>query len=141
MSRPQFNYLAIMVEGCINIDCNISILKIAQTIAKAKDESCIYKFLSQSPWDDKLLNYNRISYLEHHLEYNTHPGQVGFLVIDDTVNIKNIKTKAMQGLDYHHSHIEGKICWSHCVVTSNFVVGPSSVPLHFKSYYREEKGI
>jgi len=139
MSQPQFNHLATMVEGSINIDGNISISKIAETIAKAKDESCIYKFLSQSPWDDKLLNRNRISFLEHHLEYNTHLGQVGFLVIDDTVNIKNIETKAMQGLDYHYSHSEGKTCWSHCVVTSNFVVGPYSVPLHFKPYYREEK--
>jgi len=37
-----------MVEGCINIDGNVSISKIAEAIAKAKDESCIYRFLSQS---------------------------------------------------------------------------------------------
>jgi len=88
MSQPQFNHLATMVEGSINIDGNISISEIAEHIVKAKGESCIYKFLSRSPWDDKLLNRNRISFLEYHLECNTHPGQIGFLVIDDTVNIK-----------------------------------------------------
>ncbi|MFU0800658.1 MAG: transposase [Xylanivirga thermophila] len=128
-----------MVKGSIDIDGNISISKIADQIAKAKDESCIYKFLSQSLWDDKLLNRNSINFLEHHLEYNTHPGQVGFLVIDDTVNIKNIETRVMKGLDFHYSHSQGKTCWSHCIVTSNFVTGDYSVPLHFKPYYRQEK--
>jgi len=93
MSRPQFNHLATMVKGCINIDGNLSISKIAETVTIAKDKSCIYRFLSQYPWGDKLLNRNRISYLEHRLEYNTHPRQVGFLVIDDTVNIKTLKQK------------------------------------------------
>lgn len=45
----------------------------------------------------------------------------------------------MEGLDFHYSHAKGKTCWSHCVVTSNFVSGPYSVPLHFKPYYREDK--
>ena len=45
----------------------------------------------------------------------------------------------MEGLDFHYSHTEGKICWSHCVVTSNFVAGLYAMPLHFKPYYREEK--
>jgi SRSO17 transposase len=139
MSQPQFNHLATMVEGCIHIDGKVSISKIAEHIAKAKDESCIYRFLSQSPWDESLLNRNRISFLEYHLDHNIQPGQVGFLVIDDTVNLKNIKTQTMGGLDFHYSHTEGKTCWSHCVVTSNFVAGPYSVPLHFKPYYREGK--
>jgi len=68
MSKPQFNHFATMVEGSINIDDSISISKIAENIVKAKDKSCICKFLSRSPWDDRLLNRNRISLLEYHLE-------------------------------------------------------------------------
>ncbi len=64
--------------------------------------------------------------------------QAKLLSIDDTVNA-NIKTQTMEGLDFHYSHAKGKTCWSHCVVTSNFVSGPYSVPLHFKPYYREDK--
>jgi len=139
MSKTQFNHLITMMEGSIQIEGKMSISKIAENIATAKDKSCIYRFLSESPWDDGLLNRNRISFLEYHLEHYIKPGEIGFLVIDDTTNLKDVRTKAMEGLDFHYSHTEGKICWSHCVVTSNFVAGPYAMPLHFKPYYREEK--
>ncbi|MDK2800131.1 MAG: hypothetical protein PWP27_1949 [Clostridiales bacterium] len=138
MSKPQFNHLATMIEGTINIDGKISISKIAENILKAKDTSCIYRFFSKSPWNDELLNHNRLDYLQYHLEHQLQPNTVGFLVIDDTVNLKDIRTQSMECLDFHHSHIEGKTCWSHCVVTSNFVAGLYSIPMHFKPYYREE---
>jgi len=139
MSKAQFNHLVTMVEGSIQVEGKLSISKIAENITIAKDKSCIYRFLSKSPWDDKQLNRNRISFLSYHLEHNIRPGEVGFLVIDDTTNLKDIRTKHMEGLDFHYSHTEGKICWSHCVVTSNFVAGPYAMPFHFKAYYREEK--
>lgn len=139
MNKAQFNHLITMVEGSIQIEGKISISKIAENIATSKDESCIYRFLSESPWDDELLNRNRVNFLEYHLEHNIQPNETGFLVIDDTTNLKDVRTKEMEGLDFHYSHTEGKICWSHCVVTSNFVVGLYAMPLHFKPYYREEK--
>lgn len=67
------------------------------------------------------------------------PDDIGFLVIDDTVNRKNIRTKSMEALDFHYSHSLGRACWSHCVITSHFVAGPYSIPLQFKPYYREQK--
>lgn len=128
MSKTQFNHLITMMEGSIQIEGKMSISKIAENIATAKDKSCIYRFLSESPWDDGLLNRNRISFLEYHLEHYIKPGEIGFLVIDDTTNLKDVRTKAMEGLDFHYSHTEGKICWSHCVVTSNFVAGLYAMP-------------
>ena len=68
MSKAQFNHLITMVEGSIKIESKLSISKIAKNIAMAKDKSCIYRFLSKSPWDDKQLNRNRISFLSYHLE-------------------------------------------------------------------------
>jgi hypothetical protein len=70
------------VEGSIQVEGKLSISKIAENITIAKDKSCIYRFLSKSPWDDKQLNRNRISFLSYHLEHNIRPGEVGFLVID-----------------------------------------------------------
>jgi len=87
----------------------------------------------------KQLNRNRISFLRYHLERSIRPGEIDFLVIDDTTNLKDTRTKVMEGLDFHYSYSEGKICWSHWVVTSNFVAGPYGMPFHFKPYYREEK--
>jgi hypothetical protein len=118
MTKPQFNHLSTMIEGIISIGDNKSISNIAENIALAKDKSCIYRFLSQSPWDDELLNRNRISFLQYHLEHNVKPDTVGFFVIDDTTNLKDKRSKCIEGLGYHYSHTEGGNRWSHCVVTS-----------------------
>lgn len=139
MTKPQFNHLSTMIEGIISIGDNKSISNIAENIALAKDKSCIYRFLSQSPWDDELLNRNRISFLQYHLEHNVKPDTVGFFVIDDTTNLKDKRSKCIEGLGYHYSHTEGGNRWSHCVVTSNFVAGDYSIPVHYKPYYRKDK--
>ncbi|GAE03152.1 hypothetical protein CBO05C_2842 [Clostridium botulinum B str. Osaka05] len=44
----------------------------------------------------------------------------------------------MLELSYNHSHTEGKNLWSHCIVTSNFVVGELSIPLNYKPYLNKE---
>ena len=141
MSKPQFNHLATIIEGIINIGDNVSISKIAENIVKAKDKSCISRFLSSSPWDDELLNNNRLAYIKELLNNELCSDDIGFLVIDDTVNRKDTRTKSMEALDFHYSHSLGKTCWSHCVITSHFVAGPYSIPLQFKSYYREKRCI
>ena len=103
----------------------------------AKSNSSIYRFLSRSKWDDSPIDRNRINYLKLHFDKLIKPKYVGFLVIDDTVNPK-VQAKKMQGLSYNYSHTEGKSIWSHCVVTSNLVVGDISIPLNYKSYFTEE---
>ncbi|NLZ35677.1 MAG: hypothetical protein GX889_12425, partial [Clostridiales bacterium] len=90
MSKPQFNHLATIIEGIINIGDKVSISKIAENIVKAKDKSCISRFLSNSPWDDELLNYNRLAYIKQLLNNELESNDIGFIVIDDTVNQKNI---------------------------------------------------
>ncbi|QXM06227.1 transposase [Crassaminicella indica] len=100
---------------------NKSISSISKAILSDKDSSCIYKFLSKSKWDGKILNRNRTANLNLFLEQHTKSNSVGFLIIDDTVNSKP-EAKKIERLDYHFSHAEGKNIWFHYVVTSNFVV-------------------
>jgi SRSO17 transposase len=137
MSKPQFNHLSSIINGLINIKGNKTISKIAEGIVSAKDKSSIYKFLSCSKWDDSLLNRNRINYINYFIRNNISDNSVGFLVIDDTVNVKK-SAKKMQGLSFNHSHAEGKRVWSHCVVTSNFVFNDLSIPLQFQPYYSKD---
>ncbi|WP_427340426.1 hypothetical protein [Caloranaerobacter sp. DY30410] len=100
MSKPQFNHLCSIVNGLINIKGNKTISKIAEGILSAKDKSSIYKFLSRSKWDDSLLNRNRINYLNHYIiKNNVSNNSVGFLVIDNTVNVKK-GAKKIQGLRF-----------------------------------------
>lgn len=137
MSKPQFNHLSSIVNGLINIKGNKTISSIAEGILSAKDRSSIYKFLSRSKWDDSLLNTNRINYLNYYIKNNVPDNSVGFLVIDDTVNVKKT-AKKIQGLSFNHSHAEGKRVWSHCVVTSNLVINDLSIPLQFQPYYSKD---
>ncbi|MCY6356207.1 IS701 family transposase [Clostridium sp. ZS2-4] len=137
MNKPQFHHLTTIVNGLINLSGTKSLLKISEHILTAKSSSSIYRFLSRSKWDDSLIDRNRINYLKLHLERLIKPKSVGFLVIDDTVNPK-VQAKKMQGLSYNHSHTEGKNLWSHCVVTSNLLIGDISIPLNYKTYLNEE---
>lgn len=100
MSKPQFNQLSSIINGLINIKGNKTISKIAEGIVSAKDKSSIYKFLSRSKWDDSLLNRNRINYINYFIKNNISNNSVGFLVIDDTVNVKK-SAKKIQGLSFN----------------------------------------
>lgn len=86
-----------------------------------------------------MLNHNCLAYTKELLNNDLKPDYIGFLVMDDAINEKNIRTKSMEALDFHYSHSLGKAYWSHCVITSYFVVGPYSIALQFKPYYRESK--
>src|SRR3712207_8449968 len=57
-------------------------LKISKTILNAKNNSSIYRFLSHSKWDDRLIDRNRINYLNLHFDKLIKPQSVGFLAID-----------------------------------------------------------
>ncbi|WP_102400995.1 IS701 family transposase [Haloimpatiens massiliensis] len=137
MNKPQVHHLTTIINGLINLSGTKSLYKISKNILTAKSSSSIYRFLSRSKWDDSLIDRNRINYLKLHFDKLVKPKSVGFLVIDDTVNPK-VQAKKMQGLSYNHSHTEGKNLWSHCVVTSNFVVGDISIPLNYKPYFSKE---
>ena len=104
---------------------------------QTKNKACIYKFLSKSKWNDRLLNRNRIAHLNMFLDNNIRSKYVGFLSIDDTVNPKS-KAKKIQGLNYHFSHVEGKSVRSHCLVTSKLCIRRHVCPVDFRPYYREE---
>ncbi len=126
-----------IIAVLVNVSGDKTISRIAQTIADAKDKSCIYKFLSRAKWDEKLIDRNRLNYLILRFASLIKPNTTGFLIIDDTVNIKE-STKKIQGLSYNYSHSESKSVWSHCVVTSNFVAGNLSMPLQYQPYFNEE---
>ena len=107
MSKPQVNHLSSLMCGLVAVHGNKSISSVSKAILNAKDSSCIYRFLSNSKWDDKLLNRNRIENLNLFLKRHTSHNSVGLLIIDDTVNSKPA-AKKIEGLNYHFSHAEGK---------------------------------
>ena len=69
---------------------------------------------------------------------NVAEGDVGFLAIDDSLSKKDKFTKKIEGLDYHHSHSDGKTMCSHCAVTSHYKISDYSLPQNFKLYLRKK---
>lgn len=99
------------MQGLIVVYGSKSISSIAGSVLSASDIRCIYKFLNRFHWDYRLLNRNRIAYLNLFLEKHINSKSVGFLVIDDTVNPKPT-AKKIEDLSYHFFHAEGKSVWS-----------------------------
>jgi hypothetical protein len=90
MSKSQINHLNNLIHGLITVHGNTSISSISRTVLIAKDSSCIYRFLSTSVWDYKLLNRNRIGYLNLFLKHQVKSESIEFLITDDKVNPKPI---------------------------------------------------
>lgn len=84
------------------------------------------------------MDHKRISYSLHAVKKNVNQDDVGFLIVDDSLSKKDNSTKKIEGLDYHHSHSDGKTMWSHCVVGSHYKVSEYSLPLNFKLYLRKQ---
>ncbi|OOB76437.1 hypothetical protein AXF41_12195 [Clostridium haemolyticum] len=86
MTKSQFQYLTNITNGLINLSGTKSLLKISENVVTAKSSSSIYRFLSHSKWDDRLIDRNRINYLNLHFYKLIKPQSVGFLAIDDTIS-------------------------------------------------------
>jgi SRSO17 transposase len=136
VSKNQFNNLYSLTEGLISVQGTKSIRRVSKEILSARGSSAIYRYLKSARWSEDLINRNRITYLQNHMDNNIASNSTGFLIIDDTVNPKK-KAKSMEGLCFNHSHVEGKNVWSHCVVTSQFVCNDINLPLDFKLYMNE----
>lgn len=74
----------------------------------------------------------------HNIRKNVDENKVGFLIIDDSLSKKDNSTKKTEGLDYHHSHSDGKTMWSQCIASSHYKVADYSLPLNFKLYLRKQ---
>jgi SRSO17 transposase len=61
-----------------------------------------------------------------------------FFIIDDTQCVKNWTTQTMEALSKNYSHSDGKVVWSHCIVTAHFVSDDYSFAWDFRSYFSKE---
>lgn len=130
LSKPQLSHLLNLMTGIVNIDGKRNISNISNKILQAKKRSCITKFLNNSPWDEDLLNNARIKYALQRISPKEE--EPIFVAIDDTVIPKSKDTKHIEGLGYHFSHSEGKVLWSHYIVSSQVITEEHSFPLGFE---------
>ncbi|WZL73974.1 hypothetical protein QBE52_04320 [Clostridiaceae bacterium 35-E11] len=63
ISKPQFNHIATLMTGIINIDSKRNISNISSKILYSKDRSCVTKFLNNAPWCARDMQDTRINHV------------------------------------------------------------------------------
>lgn len=137
-SEALRNHMTHFVSGIITTEGNKTVSAIYNKLTCDRDRSCGSRFLGQYNWSNEYMDYKRITHSLDTARRNVDEDTAGFLIIDDSLSKKDKSTKKIEGLEYHHSHSDGKTMWSHCVVTSHYKVSEYSLPINFKLYLREQ---
>jgi hypothetical protein len=132
------NHIINMVSGIITAEGNKTVSSIYRKLTSNRDRSTGTRFLSEYKWNNEYVDYKRISHSVHTVRKNVNQSAVGFLIVDDSLSKKDNSTKKIEGLEYHHSHSDGKTMWSHCIVSSHYKIADYSLPLNFKLYLRKQ---
>jgi SRSO17 transposase len=142
LSKPQMNHLISMVHGIILCEGKKNTTQINKAAGKRRDPSCVAKFLKGSPWSLNRMQRRRINALIKAIQSKRKQcgdtRSVVFFIVDDTVCQKDRSTKSIEGLAYHYSHSEGKVVWSHSLVTSHIVAEGYSFAWDYRVYFRKE---
>jgi SRSO17 transposase len=142
LSTPQMNHLISMVHGIILCEGKKNTTQINRAAGERRDPSSVAKFLKESPWAPNRMQRRRINALIKKMQSKRKQRgdtrSAVFFAVDDTVCQKDRSTKSMEGLDYHYSHSEGKVVWSHSLVTAHIVAEDYSFAWDYRVYLRKE---
>ena len=137
-SKPQTKHLSTFIEGTITSEGKKTLTDLSKNSMFPKNRSSFNKFLIYSPWDEKELNKARKENSLNAMKKANKNQSPYFFIIDDTISLKNISTKKMEGLSRNFSHVSGKSEWSHCIVSLHGHSNGLSLPLEFKQYFSKE---
>lgn len=137
-SDALHNHMVNMISGVITTEGNKNVSAIYRSLSCNRDRYNGSRFLGDYKWNHEYVDHKRIDYSLSQVRKNLESGTVGFLIVDDTLSKKDKSTKKIEGLDYHHSHNDGRTMWSHCIVTSHYRIAEYSIPLNFKLYLRKQ---
>lgn len=115
-SRALRSHMSNYVSGIIATEGNKTVSAIYKKLTCNRDRSCGSRFLGEYKWNNEYVDYKRISHSLKTVQRNVDEGTVGFLIVDDSLSKKDKSTKKIEGLDYHHSHSDGKTMWSHWII-------------------------
>lgn len=137
-SEALRSHMVHMVSGIISAEGNKNVSMIYSKHTYNRDRSCGSRFLGEYRWNNEYVDHKRMSHSLNIIWSNIAGETVGFLIIDDSLSKKDKSTKKIKGLDYQHSHSDGKTLWSHCVVTSHYKISEYFLSLDFKLYLRKQ---
>jgi len=103
------------------------------------DQSALNKFLTQSVWDERVLNRRRIQFELKRLHRRPISSRAGRLVIDDTM--AHHTKCSIEELAYLKDHTLNRYVWAHNVITSYYLNRADQFPVDFQLYlqFRQKK--
>ena len=130
-TREQQKHFCEYVTGLIAGD-KATISAINNLFLNKNDQSTLNKFMTQSDWDEKKVNWYRIQYELARLHRRPVSAEAGRLILDDTM--AHHTQCSMQGLAYLRDHTIGRNVWAHNVLTSYYVNRSDQFPVDFCLY-------
>lgn len=132
LSKPQQAHFQSWILGNLHGQAHGS--KVAKSHS-SKAASSITRFLSQSTWDERALNKQRIHQsLQIVAEYH---GKYIPLIIDDSLCEKY--GEKLPGVGYHWDHSNNTTTLGQHLVTSHMLLGSVDIPLFVDIYLKEDQ--
>lgn len=140
LTRPQIKHLENIMNAMISKGFNGKISDIAE-LAPARHRTSITRFLSNSSWDEKLLERALKTYIVELIWARARKTkQPIYFIIDDTISEKTKpSSKAINPIEkcsFHNSHLKGKNVYGHQILVSllscDGLVLPYSIDIYDK---------
>jgi len=134
-NEPARIHFAEYVTGLIVAE-HKTVSGIAREFADAPDQSCLNRFLTESPWDPERLNQQRLEWLQ--VDPTTRYRQDGVIAIDNT--LIDHDGKLIEDVGYFWDHAEHRHVIAHDYLFANYV-NPSGkhYPLDFRRFRKREQ--
>ena len=134
-NEPARIHFAEYVTGLIVAE-HKTVSGIAREFADAPDQSCLNRFLTESPWDPERLNQQRLEWLQ--ADPTTRYRQDGVIAIDNT--LIDHDGKLIEDVGYYWDHAEHRHVIAHDYLFANYV-NPSGkhFPLDFRRFRKREQ--
>lgn len=134
-NEPARIHFAEYVTGLIVAE-HKTVSGIAREFADAPDQSCLNRFLTESPWDPERLNQQRLEWLQ--ADPTTRYRQDGVIAIDNT--LIDHDGKLIEDVGYFWDHAEHRHVIAHDYLFANYV-NPSGkhYPLDFRRFRKREQ--
>ena len=140
LTKPQLNHLESIMDAMISKGFNGKVSDIAE-LAPARHRTSITRFLSNSSWDEKLLERALKAYIVELIWARARETkQPIYFIIDDTISEKTKpSSKAINPIEkcsFHNSHLKGKNVYGHQILVSllscDGLVLPYSIDIYDK---------
>lgn len=142
LTTPQLHHLILFILVMVTKGFGGKINDLAE-LMPVRHRTNFGKFLSKSPWDEKLLERALKKYVLHQIwNISKNIGNPIYVVIDDTISEKTPpSSKAKRPTEkcgFHNSHLKGKTVYGHQLVTVMLSCGKLVLPFAMIIYDKTE---